>query len=264
MNRLKELRQAKKLTQQELADYMQITRRGYQKWESGESQIRPGKAKKLADFFGVSISVLLGYRSENDSLGFRLWSLRNQKGIELEKAASDLKLSVDELKLIEQTDNAELGNALAKDFADYYNVSVGDLLGYKTIDDIRAEFENENLWDFAIFMSHLGFRLTDSEIENVYKMLEEASGVNSTLSLILEQDISKILNDKNAFSMSSVALERAKYYTDSFNYYEKIHSSPNAIKYFDILGLLSLIRENTGALEQIYNLLTDIHNAANR
>lgn len=131
MNRLKELRQAKKLTQQELADYMQITRRGYQKWESGESQIRPDKAEKLADFFGVSIGVLLGYRDESDSLGFRLWSLRNQKEIELEKAASDLKLSVDELKLIEQTDNAELGNALAKDFAKYYNVSVGELLGYE-------------------------------------------------------------------------------------------------------------------------------------
>ncbi|KXI11962.1 helix-turn-helix domain-containing protein [Streptococcus sp.] len=64
MNRLKELRQAKKLTQQELADYMQITRRGYQKWESGESQIRPGKAKKLADFFGVSVGYFLGY--DND------------------------------------------------------------------------------------------------------------------------------------------------------------------------------------------------------
>ena len=131
MNRLKELRQAKKLTQQELADYMQITRRGYQKWENGESSIKPEKAKELANFFGVSIGVLLGYRDESDSLGFRLWSLRNQKGIELEKVASDLKLSVDELKLIEQTDNAELGNVLAKDFADYYNVSVGYLLGYE-------------------------------------------------------------------------------------------------------------------------------------
>lgn len=264
MNRIKELRKEKGLTQKELANIAEVSKRTLIYWENGESQIKPDKAEKLADFFGVSISVLLGYRDESDSLGFRLWSLRNQKGIELEKVASDLKLSIDELKLIEQTDNAELGNALAKDFADYYNVSVEYLLGYKTIDDIRAEFENENLWDFAIFMSHLGFRLTDSEIENVYKMLEEASGVNSTLSLILEQDISKILNDKNAFSMSSVALERAKHYTDSFNYYEKIHSSPNAIKYFDILGLLSLIRENTGALEQIYNLLTDIHNTANR
>lgn len=65
MTRLKELRQAKKLTQQELADYMQITRRGYQKWEDGTSNIKPEKAKKLADYFGVSVGYLLGY-DDND------------------------------------------------------------------------------------------------------------------------------------------------------------------------------------------------------
>ena len=131
MNRLKELRQEKKLSQKEMALELHTPLRTYQRWENGESQIKPDKAQQLADFFGVSIGVLLGYRDESDSLGFRLWSLRNQKGIELEKAASDLKLSVDELKLIEQTDNAELGNTLSKDFADYYSVSVGDLLGYE-------------------------------------------------------------------------------------------------------------------------------------
>lgn len=61
MNRLKELRKEKKLTQQELADYMQVTRRGYQKWENGESQIKPDKAQRLADFLGVTPAYLLGY-----------------------------------------------------------------------------------------------------------------------------------------------------------------------------------------------------------
>lgn len=61
MNRLKELRKEKKLTQQELANYMQVTRRGYQKWENGESQIKIEKAEKLADFFGVNTAYLLGY-----------------------------------------------------------------------------------------------------------------------------------------------------------------------------------------------------------
>lgn len=61
MNRLKELRKEKNLTQQELADYMQVTRRGYQKWENGESQIKTEKAEKLADFFGVNTAYLLGY-----------------------------------------------------------------------------------------------------------------------------------------------------------------------------------------------------------
>ncbi|QBX08062.1 helix-turn-helix domain-containing protein [Streptococcus equinus] len=135
MNRLKELRNTvvhsgRKLRQADIAELVGVTKLTVSNWESGKHEIKADKAKELADFFGVSISVLLGYRSENDSLGFRLWSLRNQKGIELEKAASDLKLSTDELKLIEQTDNAELGTTLVKDFANYYNVSVTYLLGY--------------------------------------------------------------------------------------------------------------------------------------
>ena len=77
MNRLKELRQAKKLTQQELADYMQITRRGYQKWESGENQIKPDKAQKLADFFGVSIAHLLCYDDNDFEKQIRIDTLNN-------------------------------------------------------------------------------------------------------------------------------------------------------------------------------------------
>ena len=77
MNRLKELRQAKKLTQQELADYMQITRRGYQKWENGESQIKLDKAEKLADFFGVSIAHLLAYDDNDFEKQIRIDTLNN-------------------------------------------------------------------------------------------------------------------------------------------------------------------------------------------
>lgn len=61
MNRLKELRQKKGDTQEVVAKAMGVTRRGYQKWENGESQIKPEKAQKLADYFGVSVGYLLGY-----------------------------------------------------------------------------------------------------------------------------------------------------------------------------------------------------------
>lgn len=64
MNRLKELRKEKKLTQQELADTFQVSKRTVQYWENGESQIKPDKAQALADHFGVSVGYLLGY-SEN-------------------------------------------------------------------------------------------------------------------------------------------------------------------------------------------------------
>lgn len=61
MNRLKELRQKKGDTQEDVAKAMGVTRRGYQKWENEESQIKPEKAKQLADYFEVSVGYLLGY-----------------------------------------------------------------------------------------------------------------------------------------------------------------------------------------------------------
>jgi len=61
MNRLKELRQKKGDTQEDVAKAMGMTRRGYQKWENEESQIKSEKAKQLADYFGVSVGYLLGY-----------------------------------------------------------------------------------------------------------------------------------------------------------------------------------------------------------
>lgn len=64
MNRLKELRKEKKLTQQELADTFQVSKRTVQYWENGESQIKPDKAQALADHFGVPVGYLLGYEDK--------------------------------------------------------------------------------------------------------------------------------------------------------------------------------------------------------
>ena len=65
MNRLKDLRKEKKLTQKELAEEIGISKRTLAYWENGESQIKPEKAEKLANFFGVSIAHLLGYEDDD-------------------------------------------------------------------------------------------------------------------------------------------------------------------------------------------------------
>lgn len=65
MNRLKELRQEKGLTQQALADEMGVTKRTYIYWEKGDRQIKPEKAQQLADYFGVSVGYLLGYSEDS-------------------------------------------------------------------------------------------------------------------------------------------------------------------------------------------------------
>lgn len=61
MNRLKELRKEKGLSQQALANELGVHYRTLQNWENGESNIKPEKAELLADYFGVSVPYLLGY-----------------------------------------------------------------------------------------------------------------------------------------------------------------------------------------------------------
>ena len=65
MNRLKDLRKKAGYTQDELAKKIGISKRTLAYWEKGETNIKPDKAEKLANFFGVSIAHLLGYE-DND------------------------------------------------------------------------------------------------------------------------------------------------------------------------------------------------------
>lgn len=64
MNRLKQLRKQKKLTQEELANMVGVTKRTIIHWEKyGFSSA--DKLQKLAGTFGVSISYLLDYDTDN-------------------------------------------------------------------------------------------------------------------------------------------------------------------------------------------------------
>lgn len=98
MTRIKELRKKKKVTQQEVAEAIGVTRRGFQKWENGESQIKSNNAQQLADYFGVSVGYLLGYdeadqmnnlvNNELENLTQKLNQYREQYDV-LKKVLSD-------------------------------------------------------------------------------------------------------------------------------------------------------------------------------
>ena len=66
MNRLKELRKEKKLTQKELAEEIGISKRTLAYWENGEIDIKSDKANELAKLFNVSVSYLLGYSDKKE------------------------------------------------------------------------------------------------------------------------------------------------------------------------------------------------------
>jgi transcriptional regulator with XRE-family HTH domain len=61
MNRLKKLRELRKMTRVELAEKIGVTKLTILNWEHGTHEIKGSNAKKLADYFGVSIPYLLGY-----------------------------------------------------------------------------------------------------------------------------------------------------------------------------------------------------------
>lgn len=67
MLRLKEIRKSKRLTQQEVANYIGISQNNYSYWENEKVKIDNESIKRLADYFGVSVDYLLG-RSVTSSL----------------------------------------------------------------------------------------------------------------------------------------------------------------------------------------------------
>ena len=63
MNRIKELRKKKGLTQIQLANVMHVSQGTISAYEAGTVQIDQETLKALADYFGVSIDYLLGYEN---------------------------------------------------------------------------------------------------------------------------------------------------------------------------------------------------------
>ena len=63
------LRKLNSLSQEELADRLNISRQTLSKYETGESLPDIEKCKAIADIFGVSLDDLVNYESEESGLG---------------------------------------------------------------------------------------------------------------------------------------------------------------------------------------------------
>ena len=57
---LRNLREKNNLTQEQLAEQIQVTRQAVSRWETGETQPNTDTLKLLSQFFKVSINTLLG------------------------------------------------------------------------------------------------------------------------------------------------------------------------------------------------------------
>ena len=63
-NKIKELRISKKLTQQQLADKLHVTKQAISKWEKGKSIPDITSVELLSSFFGVSVDYLVNDGAE--------------------------------------------------------------------------------------------------------------------------------------------------------------------------------------------------------
>ncbi len=60
VDRLKELRRVKGVTQKDAADYMGISERNYRRYEISDINPTASNLMKLADYYGVTTDYLLG------------------------------------------------------------------------------------------------------------------------------------------------------------------------------------------------------------
>lgn len=71
MNRLKQLRNERALTQADVAKYLNITRQGYANYENEVTNPTPTILVKLADFFECSVDYLIGRESDIGTIMIR-------------------------------------------------------------------------------------------------------------------------------------------------------------------------------------------------
>ncbi|WP_247953671.1 helix-turn-helix domain-containing protein [Streptococcus mitis] len=139
MNRLKKLRQQTGDTQEDVAKVIGVTRRGYQKMENEESQIKSDKAQKLAKYFGVSVGYLLGYEPESEQVSnYQKIKICFSNGEEL----SFLVRNFTEKELTKITSQFNNGNLMR-----IRNLSVNPKnVNYFFVEDFEEneEFENEH------------------------------------------------------------------------------------------------------------------------
>ena len=79
-NKLYRLRKSSGLTQEEMADKLQVSRQTISNWETGSASPSLEKALELADLFSVSLDELVGRKQiENQVISPLLQSLLHKK-----------------------------------------------------------------------------------------------------------------------------------------------------------------------------------------
>ena len=187
MNRLKELRKQKGLTQQELADEISVSKITILRWENEERQIKTEKAQQLADYFGVSVGYLLGYDEVPKEL------------------LDELELQLDHV--LTPTEKEDLENN--PELKNHYLSIVRNRLLYnqrKEVEKTEQAFDK----DFIRLLKEYSIYLSDNQIEQIKDLMKTMSNINNRYLMVAmgagyqsEMEIAKTYDFKQLFEYSS-------------------------------------------------------------
>ena len=131
-NRIKELRECRNISQEELATALNTTQQSISLYESGDREPKLKIWQKLADFFNVSVPYLQGFETQVPN---RLRELRRSHGLTLKDTVEKVKeqealiITADALAKYERGDREPKLEILQK-LADFFDVSVPYIQGF--------------------------------------------------------------------------------------------------------------------------------------
>lgn len=187
MNRLKELRKQKGLTQQELADKISVSKITVLRWENEERQIKTEKAQQLADYFGVSVGYLLGYDDVPREL------------------IDELELQLDHVLTPTEKEDLENNPELRNH---YLSIVRNRLLNNqrKEVEKTAQAFDK----DFIRLLKEYSIYLSDNQIEQIKELMKTMSDINNRYLMVAmgagyhsEMEIAKTYDFKQLFEYSS-------------------------------------------------------------
>ena len=98
-NNIHEYRSIQDLTQQQLADYLSVTRELISLIESGKREISIGNLNKLADLFGIELADLLEEDRQVQDVNLALAFRSEETEVDLENIAAFRRIVMNYLKI---------------------------------------------------------------------------------------------------------------------------------------------------------------------
>ena len=154
MNRIKEIRQEKNLSQTDIAKALGVTRQAISLYEKGDREPKLETWQKLADFFGVSVPYLQGISDIKDLDRVSTFE-KFYESLETTPDGKSVKVPIDEALALSNglqiKEFLTINDAILNGQNEH--LSINDLENYKKI---TANFDAENLAD----IDEINFNIT--------------------------------------------------------------------------------------------------------